>query len=95
MPLSADAGGVPSIRVGDLDGLGQGGSCIAGIPLDGNVADPTFLAQIQSDPNCFSFVETIPTGFVPRFGGDNEDFISEDDDEPLKKYVEDEDIEVF
>ena len=73
MPLSADAGGVPSIRVGDLDGLGQGGSCIAGIPLDGNVADPTFLAQIQSDPNCFSFVETIPTGFVPRFGGDNED----------------------
>ncbi len=25
------------------------------------------------DPNCFTFLETIPTGFVPRFGGDNED----------------------
>jgi iron complex outermembrane receptor protein len=72
----ADDDGVASVRVGDLDGLGVGGSCIAGIPLGGNgglIPDPTFLQQIVDDPNCFSFIETIPTGFVPRFGGDNED----------------------
>ncbi|MEL7023690.1 MAG: TonB-dependent receptor [Pseudomonadota bacterium] len=71
-----DPNGVPSIRVGDLDGLGVGGACPAGIPLtgtDGLIADPTVLADVTADPNCFSFVETIPAGFVPRFGGDNED----------------------
>ena len=30
-----DANGVASVRVGDLDGLGVGGSCPAGIPLTG------------------------------------------------------------
>ena len=62
--------------VGDLDGLNMGGACIAGIPLTaggGLLPDPTFLQQIVDDPNCFSFIETIPAGFVPRFGGDNED----------------------
>ena len=28
----------------------------------------------MADDNCFSFVETLPGGFVPRFGGDNEDW---------------------
>ena len=68
--------GVHSVLVGDLDGLGNGGSCIAGIPIGGagNVTpDPTFLAQVTADDNCFSFIETIPGGFVPRFGGTNED----------------------
>ena len=68
---------VASIRVGDLDGLGVGESCPAGIPLTGNdglIADPTILAQVTASANCFSFVETIPGGFVPRFGGDNRDF---------------------
>lgn len=72
----ADPNGVNSVLVGDLDGLGVGGSCIAGIPLGGSGGvnpDPTFLAQITADPNCFSFIETIPAGFVPRFGGTNED----------------------
>ncbi|MCH9693505.1 MAG: TonB-dependent receptor [Gammaproteobacteria bacterium] len=71
-----DPAGVASIRVGDLDGLGVGGVCPAGIPLTqggGLIADPTVLAAVVADPNCFSFVETIPSGFVPRFGGDNED----------------------
>ena len=71
-----DPAGVSSIRVGDLDGLGVGGACPAGIPLTGTaglIADPTVLAQVVADANCFSFVETIPSGFVPRFGGDNED----------------------
>jgi iron complex outermembrane recepter protein len=73
----ADPAGVASILVGDLDGVGTGGTCPAGIPLTqggGLIADPTVLAQVTADPNCFSFVETIPSGFVPRFGGDNTDW---------------------
>ena len=69
----ADPTGVPSLLVGDMDG---GTSCIDGIPLGGAgglTPDPTLLAAITADANCFSFIETIPTGFVPRFGGDNED----------------------
>jgi iron complex outermembrane receptor protein len=64
------------VLVGDLDGLGAGGTCPAGIPLGGAgdlTPDPDILAAVTADPNCFSFLETIPTGFVPRFGGDNED----------------------
>lgn len=71
-----DPNGIASVRVGDLDGLGVGGTCPAGIPLSGTgglIMDPAVLAAVTADPNCFSFVETIPSGFVPRFGGDNED----------------------
>jgi len=53
-----------------------GNSCIDGIPLGGAggvTPDAGFLASVTADDNCFSFIETIPTGFVPRFGGDNED----------------------
>ena len=70
--LTSD-GGVPSVLVGDMDG---GSSCIDGIPLGGQggiTPDQAFLASVTADPNCFSFIETIPAGFVPRFGGDNED----------------------
>lgn len=72
----ADPNGVHSVLVGDLDGVGVGGTCPDGIPIGGagNVTpDPTVLAAVQADPNCFSFIETIPLGFVPRFGGTNED----------------------
>ena len=67
--------GGPSVLVGDLDGVGVGGSCPAGIPLinGGLIPDPTVLAAVVADDNCFSFVETIPGGFVPRFGGNNKD----------------------
>ena len=71
-----DPNGVASVKVGDLDGLGVGGGCPAGIPLTGTnslIPDATILAQVTADANCFSFVETIPGGFVPRFGGTNED----------------------
>jgi iron complex outermembrane receptor protein len=70
--LAAD-NGVPSVLVGDIDG---GTSCIDGIPLGGTggvTPDAGFLSSVTADANCFSFIETIPTGFVPRFGGDNED----------------------
>ena len=72
LPSDADDA-VASVRVGDLDGLGQGGNCISGIPLENGVPNPAFLAQVVADANCFSFLETIPLGFVPRFGGENED----------------------
>ena len=32
--------------------------------------DADAFAQVVADPNCFSFQETIPGGFTPRFGGD-------------------------
>lgn len=73
LALSSSAGGVPSVLVGDLDG---GNACVDGIPLGGSggvIPDAGILASVVADPNCFSFIETIPTGFVPRFGGDNED----------------------
>lgn len=45
--LAVDEGGVPSIRVGDLDG---GTSCIDGIPLNGVVADPLSLRKSKLMP---------------------------------------------
>jgi iron complex outermembrane receptor protein len=71
----ADPNGVPSVLVGDMTG-DMSGNCVAGIPLGGAggvTPDAGILAAVTADPNCFSFIETIPTGFVPRFGGDNED----------------------
>jgi len=58
-----DPNGVASVSVGNLAGIDPA-ACPAGIPV---------LAQVVADPNCFSFVETLPGGFVPRFGGDNQD----------------------
>ena len=70
--LASDSG-VPSVLVGDMDG---GSSCIDGITLGGSggvIPDAGLLASVTADDNCFSFIETIPAGFVPRFGGTNED----------------------
>ncbi len=70
-----DPDGVASVRVGDLS-LQNAGDCPAGIPLtgqDGLIPDPAILQNVINDPNCFSFVELYPGGFVPRFGGDTED----------------------
>jgi len=66
---------VDSVRVGTLSG--GAAACPRGIPLtgqDGLIPDPTILAQVTGAANCFSFVETIPGGFVPRFGGNNRDY---------------------
>ncbi|WP_026942428.1 TonB-dependent receptor plug domain-containing protein [Hellea balneolensis] len=65
----------PSVRVGNVAGLDPR-VCPQGIPLtgtDGLITDDTILASVTADDNCFSFVEAIPGGFVPRFGGDLED----------------------
>ncbi|MEP6342777.1 MAG: TonB-dependent receptor [Maricaulaceae bacterium] len=66
---------VASVSVGNLNGL-DATACPAGIPLTGAggvIPDATVLAQVVADENCFSFIETLPGGFVPRFGGDNQD----------------------
>ena len=44
--------GVASVLVGDLDGVGVGGACPAGIPLTGTnglIPDATILAQVVAD----------------------------------------------
>ena len=71
-----DPNGIASVRVGDMDGLDTGGACPAGIPLSeggGLIPDPTILAAVTADPNCWSFVELFPGGFTPRFGGELND----------------------
>ncbi len=68
----ADPMGVASVLVGDLS-VNDTGDCPAGIPLTaggGLLPDPTVLASVVADDNCFSFVELFPGGFTPRFGGD-------------------------
>jgi len=72
---AADPNGVASVSVGNLAGIDPT-ACPAGIPLTGTngvIPDATVLAQVTADPNCFSFIETLPGGFVPRFGGDYQD----------------------
>jgi iron complex outermembrane receptor protein len=57
-----------TLMVGDLtptDGI----ACPV-VTLTGVTPDPTAFAAIVADPNCFSFQETIPGGFTPRFGGE-------------------------
>lgn len=71
--------GGQTLLVGDLTSDGSG-NCptVNFIDLNGDgtndVPDPVGLAALQADPDCFSFSETIPSGFTPRFGGNNEDF---------------------
>lgn len=70
---AADVGA--SVRVGNVAGADPR-VCPQGIPLTGTnglIPDAGILASVTADANCFSFVENIPGGFVPRFGGDNED----------------------
>ncbi len=66
---------MPSILVGDLS-VNTAGDCPAGIPLTaggGLLPNPTVLAAVTANANCFSFVEMFPGGFTPRFGGTLED----------------------
>ena len=57
-----------TLLIGDMDGIGVGTDCPV-VTLDGNTPDPVAMALVAADPNCFSFQETIPGGFTPRFGG--------------------------
>ncbi len=60
--------GGSTLLVGDLDGVGVGGTCPT-INVVNNVPDPTALAAVNADPNCFTFANRFPGGFTPKFGG--------------------------
>ena len=63
---SGDGGA--TLLIGDLTPDGTGNCPV--VAMNGNIPDPVAFAQVQADPNCFSFQETITGGFTPRFGGD-------------------------
>ena len=66
---SGDGG--ETLLVGDLTpNDGQGCPVVALGGADNVTPDADAFAQVVADPNCFSFQETIPGGFTPRFGGD-------------------------
>ena len=64
-----------TVKVVDLDGLGTGGSCPT-IRIIDNVASADDIAAVEANPNCESFITRFPGGFVPRFGGNIEDYSS-------------------
>lgn len=73
--FSVDGG--ETLLIGDLldaqDGVLDGSANCPEVTITDNVPDPDALAQVFSDPNCFSFQEIFPGGFTPQFGGDVED----------------------
>ncbi len=64
--------------IGDLldaqDGVLDGSAGCPVVTVTNNVPDPTALAQVFADDNCFSFQEVFPGGFTPSFGGDLTDY---------------------
>ncbi len=58
---------VPSLLIGDLDGVDQGSEC-AQVPIIDHKPDQEAWLQVRDDPNCFSFLKMFPGGFTPRFG---------------------------
>jgi iron complex outermembrane receptor protein len=73
--FSADGG--QTLLIGDLldaqDGVLDGSAGCPTVPVVNDVPDPTALAEIFANPNCFSFQELFPGGFTPQFGGDVKD----------------------
>ncbi len=72
--FSADGGA--TLLIGDMLEAAGGATGAANCPvvtITNNIPDPTALAQVFADPNCFSFQEMFPGGFTPRFGGDLND----------------------
>ncbi|MEM8498576.1 MAG: TonB-dependent receptor [Pseudomonadota bacterium] len=62
--------GGATLLIGDLT-PGAGTTCpVVGFEADGVTPEAVAFAQVVADPECFSFQETIPGGFTPRFGGD-------------------------
>jgi len=66
--------GGQTLLIGDV--LAAGGMGSANCPtvrVTDHVPDQAALAQVFTDPNCFSFQEIAPGGFTPRFGGNVSD----------------------
>ncbi len=59
--------GTPTVKVADLTG-DMSGDCPV-VRITNNRPDADALAQIASDPNCYSLIEKFPGGFTPQFGG--------------------------
>ncbi len=66
------------LLIGDMldaaDGVLDGTAGCPVVTITDDVPDPTALATVFSDPNCFSFQEIFPGGFTPQFGGDLVDY---------------------
>ena len=59
-----------TLLIGDvLAAQGMGSANCPVVRITDNVPDPSALAQVFADPNCFSFREIAPGGFTPQFGG--------------------------
>jgi iron complex outermembrane recepter protein len=63
-----------TLLIGDMldarDGVLDGSAHCPVVTVTNGVPDPEALAQVFADPNCFSFQEMFPGGFIPQFGGD-------------------------
>ncbi len=59
--------GGETLLIGNLDP--ENNTCPT-VALNGLIPDPTAFGEVVANPLCFSFQETIPGGFTPRFGGD-------------------------
>ena len=72
---SADGG--RTLLVGDAldarDGVVDGSAGCPAVSITDHVPDPSALARVFRDPNCFTFQELYPGGFQPAFGGDRTD----------------------
>ncbi|MBX3706220.1 MAG: TonB-dependent receptor [Pseudomonadales bacterium] len=66
--FSADGGN--TILVANLDPTA--GACPV-VPIVNDVPDPTALAAVAAQANCFAFNQIFPGGFTPQFGGDIDD----------------------
>ncbi len=63
--------GLDSILVADFTfGPSDDGIACPQLPIINNVPDPTQLALVDADPNCWAFNLLEPGGFTPQFGGE-------------------------
>ena len=62
-PVGQSNSAFPALSAGD------GVSCPT-VTMTGVTPDPTAMAAVQADANCFSFQELITGGFTPNFGGE-------------------------
>ena len=59
-----------TLLIGDvLAAKGMGSANCPTVPITDHVPEQDALAQVLTDPNCFSFQEIAPGGFTPQFGG--------------------------
>ena len=66
-----------SLLIGDAldaeDGVVDGSAGCPSVGITGDRPDADALAQVATNPSCFSFQERFPGGFTPQFGGDVRD----------------------